>query len=54
MKMLLPRFAPDDSGGTALEYRLIAAGMSLAIIAMVSGLGPQLDVAFPSLQSALR
>ena len=54
MRMLLARFARDESGGTAIEYGLIAAGMSLAIITMISGLGSKLDVAFTSLQSALR
>lgn len=54
MRMLLARFARDESGGTAIEYGLIAAGMSLAIITMISGLGSKLDVAFTSLQAALR
>jgi pilus assembly protein Flp/PilA len=40
--MLLARFARDESGGTAIEYGLIAAGMSLAIITMISGLARSL------------
>jgi pilus assembly protein Flp/PilA len=54
MSMLPARFARDESGGTAIEYGLIVAGMSLAIITMISGLGSKLDVALASLQSILR
>jgi len=40
MKNLLARFVKDESGATAIEYGLIAAGISLAIIAAVNGLAP--------------
>jgi pilus assembly protein Flp/PilA len=36
---LLRRFLRDESGATAIEYGLIAAGISLAIISIVNGLG---------------
>ena len=36
MKNLIARFVKDESGATAIEYGLIAAGISLAIIAIVS------------------
>ena len=39
MKNLFVRFVKDDSGATAIEYGLIAAGISVAIIAVVNGLG---------------
>jgi len=39
MKSLLRRFLKDDGGATAIEYGLIAAGISVAIIAVMSGLG---------------
>ena len=39
MKNLLSRFLKDNSGATAIEYGLIAAGISVAIIAVVNGLG---------------
>ena len=43
MKTLVSRFVKDESGATAIEYGLIAAGISVAIIAVVQGLGPKLD-----------
>ena len=39
MKNLFLRFVKNDSGATAIEYGLIAAGISVAIIAVVNGLG---------------
>lgn len=53
MKMLLARFAREESGATAIEYALIAAGMSVAIIAALSGLGSKLNVAFTSVRAAI-
>ena len=43
MKNLIARFVKDESGATAIEYGLIAAGISLAIIAAVNGLGTNLN-----------
>jgi pilus assembly protein Flp/PilA len=54
MKGLLARFAKDESGATAVEYGLIAAGISVAIIAVIQGLGNNLKTAFSSLSSALK
>jgi pilus assembly protein Flp/PilA len=51
MKSLLARFAKDESGATAVEYGLIAAGISVAIIAVIQGLGNNLKTAFSSLSS---
>ena len=42
MKTILSRFVKDESGATAIEYGLIAAGISVAIIAVVQGLGTKL------------
>jgi pilus assembly protein Flp/PilA len=53
MKNLLSRFMKDESGATAIEYGLIAAGISVAIIAVVQGLGSKLNTTFTSVQNAL-
>jgi pilus assembly protein Flp/PilA len=53
MKNLFLRFAKDDSGATAIEYGLIAAGISVAIIAVVNTLGTQLNATFTSVSSQL-
>ena len=53
MKLLL-RFCRDESGATAIEYGLIAAGISVAIIAVVQGLGTKLNSTFTSVSSALK
>ena len=53
MKNLVMRFAKDESGATAIEYGLIAAGISVAIIAVVQGLGTQLKTTFTSVTTAL-
>ena len=43
MKTLVTRFVKDESGATAIEYGLIAAGISVAIITVVGGLGTQAE-----------
>jgi pilus assembly protein Flp/PilA len=53
MKTLVSRFLKDESGATAIEYGLIAAGISVAIIAVVQGLGSKLNTTFTSVQNAL-
>jgi pilus assembly protein Flp/PilA len=50
---LFSRFVKDESGATAIEYGLIAAGISVAIIAVVQGLGSKLKSTFSAVQSAL-
>ncbi|HWJ17846.1 MAG TPA: Flp family type IVb pilin [Geobacterales bacterium] len=47
-------FLKNDSGATAIEYGLIAAGISVAIIAVVNGLGTQLNAKFGSISSQLK
>jgi pilus assembly protein Flp/PilA len=54
MKNLIARFAKDESGATAIEYGLIAAGISLAIIAVVNGLGTTLNGKFASINTQLQ
>ena len=54
MKNLISRFVKDQSGATAIEYGLIAAGISLAIIAVVNGLGTNLNTKFTSINSSLK
>jgi pilus assembly protein Flp/PilA len=50
---VLVQFVDDASGATAIEYGLIAAGISVAIIAVVQGLGTKLNSTFTSVQNAL-
>jgi pilus assembly protein Flp/PilA len=50
---LLQRFAQDESGATAIEYGLIAAGISVAIITVVNSLGAQLKSTFTKISSQL-
>ena len=54
MKNLIARFVKDESGATAIEYGLIAAGIALAIIAVVNGLGTNLNEKFTSINSSLK
>jgi pilus assembly protein Flp/PilA len=54
MKNLIARFVKDESGATAIEYGLIAAGISLAIIAIVNGLGGNLNGKFTAINSSLK
>ena len=50
----IKRFFRDEQGATAIEYGLIAAGISVAIIAVVQGLGSSLNTTFTSVQTALK
>ena len=54
MKNLVARFLKNDSGATAIEYGLIAAGIALAIIAIVNGLGTSLNTKFADINSSLK
>ena len=51
---LIHRFIKDESGATAIEYGLIAAGISLAIIAAVNGLGSKLNTKFTAINTSLK
>jgi pilus assembly protein Flp/PilA len=54
MKNLIARFVKDESGATAIEYGLIAAGISLAIIAAVNSLGGVLNTKFTAVSTGLK
>jgi len=54
MNKLVLRFLKDNSGATAIEYGLIAAGISIAIIAAVNTLGTQLNATFTSISTQLK
>jgi pilus assembly protein Flp/PilA len=47
-------FLADETGATAIEYGLIAAGIALAIIAVVNGVGKQLNTKFSSINTSLK
>jgi pilus assembly protein Flp/PilA len=51
---LIRKFLADESGATAIEYGLIAAGIALAITAAVNGLGSKLNSKFTSINSSLK
>jgi pilus assembly protein Flp/PilA len=51
---LIRKFLADESGATAIEYGLIAAGISLAIIAVVNGLGSKLNTKFTAINTSLK
>jgi pilus assembly protein Flp/PilA len=54
MKNLISSFLNDETAATAIEYGLIAAGISVAIIAAVQGLGGKLNTTFTSVSAALK
>jgi pilus assembly protein Flp/PilA len=54
MKNLVKRFAADESGATAIEYGLIAAGIALAIITAVQLVGSNLTATFNSVASGVQ
>jgi pilus assembly protein Flp/PilA len=54
LRNIFLKFLADQSGATAIEYGLIAAGIALAIIAAVNGLGSTLNGTFTSVNSSLK
>lgn len=54
MRRLFTRFCADQSAATAIEYALIAAGIALAIIATVQGVGTTLNTSYSALNTALK
>jgi pilus assembly protein Flp/PilA len=54
MKRALLQFWADQSAATAIEYGLIAAGISLAIIAAVNSIGATLNTAFANISASLK
>jgi pilus assembly protein Flp/PilA len=53
MKNLFSRFVADESGATAIEYGLIAAGISVAIITVVGTIGTNLTAKFQTISDEL-
>jgi pilus assembly protein Flp/PilA len=51
---IISKFLKDETAATAIEYGLIAAGISLAIIIAVNGLGSRLNTKFSSINSSLK
>jgi pilus assembly protein Flp/PilA len=54
LKRILKQFLSNESGATAIEYGLIAAGISLAIIAVVNGLGTNLNTKYTDINNSLK
>jgi pilus assembly protein Flp/PilA len=54
VRTLLIRFRRDESGATAIEYGLIAAGIAAAIILVVNTLGTNLNTTFSSISTAIK
>jgi pilus assembly protein Flp/PilA len=54
LQRIFLKFLSDESGATAIEYGLIAAGISLAIIAVVNGLGTNLNTKFTDINNSLK
>ena len=54
MTTVFREFIADESGATAIEYGLIAAGIALAIIAVVNGMGARLNTKLASINSSLK
>ena len=54
MKSLISEFFKDESGATAIEYGLIAAGIAIAIITAVNGVCSQLSLTFNNISSSLK
>ena len=51
---LISKFVNDQSGATAIEYGLIAAGISAAIVTVVGTLGTKLNTTFTTVANALK
>ena len=54
MKRLFIKFLANESGATAIEYCLIAVGLSIVIITAVNGIGSTLNTKFTSVNSSLK
>jgi pilus assembly protein Flp/PilA len=54
MRRLISKFFADQSGATAIEYCLIAAGLSIVIVVAVNGLGSTLNGTFATVNTSLK
>jgi pilus assembly protein Flp/PilA len=54
LSKLLSKFLGDESGATAIEYCLIAVGISIVILAAVNSIGTQLNTSMTSVNTSLK
>ena len=54
MRRLIAEFLQDESGATAIEYCLIAAGISIVIVVAVNGMGTTLNTKFTSVNASIK
>jgi pilus assembly protein Flp/PilA len=54
MRSLLSRFLSDQSGATAIEYALVAMGISIVIVAAVNGIGTNLKSTFTEVSTSIK
>ena len=54
MRIMLQKFFKNEQGATAIEYGLIAAGISVAIITAVASVGSSLNTTFTSVSTAIK
>ena len=54
MRQLISRFVGDETGATAIEYCLIAVGLSIVIITAVNGIGTTVNTKFSSVNTSLK
>ncbi|HLJ00745.1 MAG TPA: Flp family type IVb pilin [Bradyrhizobium sp.] len=54
MRRLISKFLRDEFGATAIEYCLIAAGLSIVIVTAVNGIGSTLNAKFGAVSSSLK
>jgi pilus assembly protein Flp/PilA len=54
MRQLFSKFLSDDSGATAIEYSIIAAGLSIVILTAVNGVGTAVKGMFTSVSTSLK
>jgi pilus assembly protein Flp/PilA len=54
MRQLISKFLNDETGATAIEYAVIAAGISIVIVTIVNGIGTEVRVPFATVSTALK
>jgi len=54
MRQLIKKFFDDKSGSTAIEYCIIADGLSIVIVTVVNGIGTALSTKFASVSTSLK
>ena len=54
MRSLLSSFLSDQSGATAIEYALVAMGISIVIVAAVNGIGTRLNSTFTEVSTSIK